>query len=69
MVSGAMSQLPVESPVIEQLRARWQQAIADLGASAAAEDAARAFTLRSSCSLAEGRAYVRRAWQVLAIAD
>jgi hypothetical protein len=64
-----MSQLPAGNPVIEQLQSRWRLAIANLGAAGAAEDAAQAFALRTRCSLEQGRAYVARAWQLLAISD
>jgi hypothetical protein len=62
-----MSQLPAGHPLIDQLRARWQQAIDESGHAAAAEDAAQAFVLRSGCSIGDGRASVTRAWQILAI--
>jgi hypothetical protein len=53
--------------VNDQLRQRWLQAISDLGASAAAEDAAQAFVSRMGCSLDEAHSRVRRAWEILGI--
>jgi hypothetical protein len=50
-------------------RERWLLAIAELGATRAAEDAAEAFVLRSGCTLEEGRTIVARAWRLLGIAD
>lgn len=58
------------APVAEDMmRGRWLLAIAELGARVAAEDAAKAFAERTGCSVAEGRLLVRRAWQMLGIAD
>ena len=53
----------------DQLRARWLVAIAQLGATAAKEDAAQAFVLRTGCTLDDGRMHVGRAWQILGISD
>ena len=64
-----MSPHPGGDSVVDQLRARWILAIGELGATAAAEDAARAFALRGTCTLDEARNLVMRAWSMLAIAD
>ena len=49
------------------LRRQWLKAIRELGAAAAAEDAAEAWTVRLGCSIEEGRAIVARAWRTLAL--
>jgi hypothetical protein len=49
------------------LRRQWLKAIHELGATAAAEDAAEVWTQRLGCSIDEGRAIVARAWRTLAL--
>jgi len=52
---------------VDALRLRWLAAIKELGADAAAEDAAQAFVLRLGCTPSEGRAIVLRAWHTLGL--
>jgi hypothetical protein len=49
------------------LRRLWLSAIYDMGADAAAEDAAQAFVLGLGCALSEGRSIVVRAWRTLGL--
>ena len=56
-----------DNSVIDQLRAKWRQAIVDLGVGAAAEDGATAFVERCGCSLQQARAFVANAWTTLGI--
>ena len=51
------------------MRERWLLAISELGRHGAAEDAAHAFAEHMGCSVDDGRALVRRAWQTLGISD
>jgi hypothetical protein len=58
---------PLDASVVDQFRERWLRAIDELGASAAAEDAAAVFAQRMGCTVAEARLLVSRAWQMLGI--
>jgi hypothetical protein len=57
--------LSPESIVVDQLRGRWLQAIADAGPAAARNDAISAFMQRMRCSRGTAENLVDRAWSIL----